>query len=85
MTTMTKGNITISDIKIGDIQYEYEYDICVKSEVITLPIKNEYGFWTWKNKIISTGNIINYMVKDVDCSYGPKLYNYEAYKCNKII
>lgn len=37
--TLTNGNIIVEDIKIGDIQYEYNYGIGIKSEVITLPKK----------------------------------------------
>ena len=35
MGTPTNGNIIVEDIKIGDIQYEFNYDFGVKSKVIT--------------------------------------------------
>lgn len=31
--TYTKGNVIVEKIKIGDIHYEYEYGIGIKSEV----------------------------------------------------
>lgn len=34
--TMTKGNVVIESIKIGDIHYEYDYGCGVKVEVICL-------------------------------------------------
>ena len=33
--TLTKGNVIVENIKIGDIHYEYEYNLGIKCEVIT--------------------------------------------------
>ncbi len=78
--TFTKGNIIVEDIQIGDIHYEFEWGLGIKSEVITKPLRDEKGYWTWKSKNLNTGKIINYGVtEDLSC-YGPNLYNYEAYK-----
>lgn len=47
--TFTKGNIIVEDIKVGDIQYEFEYGMGIKSEVVTLPGKKDL-----KSKTIET-------------------------------
>jgi len=60
--TKTNGNIIIEDIKIGDIQYEYLYDYGIKSEVLTLPRKDNNGLWNWKNRNVNTNDEINYAV-----------------------
>jgi len=76
--TYTKGNIIVENIKIGDIHYEYHYNIGIKVEVISKPIKND-NKWSWQSKQISTGEIINYLVTEGLSHYGPNLYDYEAY------
>lgn len=78
--TLTKGNVIVEDIKIGDIHYEFEYGIGIKSEVVTLPVRNEKGYWTWKNKNMSSDNIIDYGVTEGMSHYSPNLYDYEAYQ-----
>ena len=82
--TLTKGNIVVEDIKIGDVQYEYEYGVGIKSTVITLPVRDDDGYWTWKNKQES-GSIINYGVREGFSHYAPNLYDYEAYQVNHMI
>ena len=82
--THTKGNIVIEEIKIGDIHYEFEYGTGIKSEVISLPIRDEDGLWEWKSKT-SSGKIINYAVHEKYSHYGPNLYDYEAYSGCEII
>lgn len=77
--TLTKGNIVVEDIKIGDIHYEFEYNIGMKLEVITLPEKNESGQWVWSSRNLKSGNIVNYLVTPGLEHYGPNLYDYEAY------
>lgn len=78
--TRTRGNVIVEDIKIGDIHYEYEGPLCIKSKVIISPFKNEDGNWTWKSKALSTGREINYIVNPNYTHYSSKLYNYEAYE-----
>ena len=85
--THTKGNVIVENIKIGDIHYEFEYGIGIKTEVITLPTfeQQEDGkLWTWKSKK-SDGSIINYAVHEKYSHYGPNLYDYEAYSGCKFI
>ncbi len=82
--THTKGNVIVENIKIGDTHYEYGMGICIKSEVISLPIRDEDGYWTWQNK----GNnerIIDYGVNEKYPHYSVNLYDYEAYKVNTTI
>lgn len=83
--TKTKGNIIIENIKIGDIHYEFDYGFGTKCEVLTLPIRSSNGKWEWKSKNLITGEEIDYLVTEGFEHYGPKLYDYEAYKINKWI
>jgi hypothetical protein len=78
--TRTKGNVIIEEINIGDIHYEYDMGIGIKSEVISKPILNEYGNWTWKSKNLNNGEEINYLVNPNYPHYSINLYDYEAYK-----
>jgi hypothetical protein len=78
----TKGNIIVEDIKIGDIHYEFAYGIGIQSEVITLPVRDNKGFWTWKSRNINTDREIKYGVHETMSQYGPNLYDYVAYAVN---
>jgi hypothetical protein len=80
MKTHTKGNVIVEDIKIGDIHYEFEYGFGIKSKVISLPVRDEKGYWTWKSENLKTQQIINYGVNEKYSHYGPNLYDYEAYQ-----
>jgi len=83
MKTLTKGNVIIEDIQIGDIHYEYEYNICIKSEVISLPILDEMCMYTWQSKSLKDGRIINYAVNtNYPSCYSLNLYDCEAYTVN---
>lgn len=77
--THTRGNVIIENIKIGDIHYEFEYNMCIKSEVVTLPRLNEYEQYEWQSKQLSNDRIINYLVDPEYSHYSAKLYDYEAY------
>ena len=85
MKTYTKGNVIIEDIEIGDIHYEYGLGTGIKVEVITEPVFDEdKGGWRWKSKHLATGKEINYFVNPKYSSYGPNLYDYEAYRGIKL-
>jgi len=77
--TRTKGNVIIENIKIGDIHYEFEYGTGIKCEVISLPQRDENGYWTWKSKNLNTDRIIDYVVNEKYTHYGPNIYDYVAY------
>jgi len=79
--TLTKGNIVVEEIKVGDIHYEFEYGMGVKLEVLTLPVL-ENDSWTWKSKNVRTGEEVLYTVVKGFEHYGPNLYDYEAYTVN---
>lgn len=79
MTTRTKGNIIVENIKVGDIHYEFECGIGVKCEVIPLPIRDNSGYWTWKSKSLNTRKEINYGVREGMEHYSSNLYDYVAY------
>ena len=81
----TRGNVIVNEIKIGDIHYEYDYNMCIKSEVISLPERDEDGYWSWQSKHATTGNIIDYGVSEGMTHYSSKLYDHEAYKGCKMI
>jgi hypothetical protein len=76
---LTKGNVLVNEIKIGDIHYEFGYGIGMKVEVLTLPERSEEGYWTWKSRNVLTEHEISYGVSEGMAHYGPNLYDYEAY------
>ncbi len=82
--TMTKGNIIVQNLKIGDITYEFEHGMGVKSEVITKPEWDGKGY-KWKSKNTKTDDVIDYYVSHGLSHYGPNLYDNEAYKGVKYI
>ena len=79
MRTFTKGNVIVEDIKVGDIHYEFDYNLAVKVEVLTLPKQDKDGLWEWKSKNVKSGKIVDYAVNGKYSHYGPNLYDYEAY------
>lgn len=83
--TYTKGNVIVEDIKIGDIHYEYDLGLGIKVEVISLPVRSEDGYWTWKSKQVSTGREITYGVRDGFSHYALNLYDYEAYSVKSLL
>lgn len=80
MATYTKGNVIVEDIKIGDIHYEFEWGVGIKCVVVSLPSRDEEGYWSWQSKNTKTNKIIDYGVNEKYSHYGPNLYDYEAYK-----
>jgi hypothetical protein len=85
MKTYTKGSVIVEEIKVGDIHYEYEYGMGIKSEVMTLPILNESGQYEWKSRNVNTDKVIDYLVDPKYSHYSVNLYDYEAYKVNTYI
>lgn len=85
METHTRGNVIVEKIKIGDIHYEYDCNVGIKMEVITKPKLNKDNQYEWESKIISNGNIINYLVDPKYSHYSAKLYDHEAYTVNVLI
>lgn len=82
MKTLTRGDVIVEEIKIGDIHYEFGYGCGIECEVISLPTRDEDGYWTWQSKNVNGGKIINYGVSETHSHYGPKLYTYKAYTVN---
>ena len=85
MKTYTKGNVIVEEIKVGDIHYEYEWNVGVKCEVITLLKLNDSGQYEWKSRNLNSGKIIDYLVDPKYSHYSSNLYDYEAYKVNVYI
>jgi len=77
---MTKGNVIVENIKIGDIHYEFELAYGCESEVISLPVRSDDGYWTWQSKNLLSGKVIKYGVREGMEHYGPNLYDYKAYQ-----
>lgn len=77
--TLTKGNIVVEDIKIGDIHFQFEYNAGLKCKVLTLPVRDGKGVWRWRSQNLKTGQLIEYMVTEGLSHYSPNLYDYEAY------
>lgn len=77
--THTRGNVIVEDIKVGDTHYEFEYGHCIKSHVISLPVRSEDGYWTWQSKHDLSDRIIDYGVREGMAHYSAKLYDHEAY------
>lgn len=80
----TRGNIIVNHLKVGDIHYEYDYGRFIKSRVLTEPLRNEEGYWTWKAQhILPSGEdgmrVIQYGVHENYTHYASKLYDHEAY------
>lgn len=76
----TKGNVKINEIKVGDVHYEYEYGVGIKSVVKTLPQwDSERGIWFWESECCETGNTIPYAQNPDYSHYGINLYDYPAY------
>lgn len=83
MDVLTKGNVIVNNIKIGDIHYEFEYNCGIKVKVVSLPERSVDGYWTWKSEKLSTGEIINYGVREGMSHYAPNLYDHEAYQVGR--
>ena len=81
MDILTKGDVIVNKIKIGDIQYEFEYGCCIRSRVIKEPTfgKNS-GRWYWQNENAMTGDVIKYSVDPSFPQYAPNIYTSEVYK-----
>ena len=85
METRTKGNVIVENIKVGDIHYEFEYGMGIKCKVVTLPIRDDGGSWTWKSKNLTTDGEINYRVTEGMEHYSSNLYNYNAYRVKSFV
>jgi hypothetical protein len=80
MDILTKGNVIVNKIKVGDIHWEYDWGSCIKSTVITKPEINKDGNWIWESKEAVTGKTINYLVNpNYPSCYAVNLYDYPAY------
>ena len=78
--TLTKGNIIIEDIRVGDIIYEYETSLGlgIKSILIEEPVLDG-EVWRFKTKIQSNGKIINYSQSKNYPHYGLNIYSSPVY------
>lgn len=78
--TLTKGNIIIEEIKVGDLHFEYELGLGMKLEVLTKPELNDEGNFVWNSKNLTSGRIVNYELNPkYPACYSVNLYDYEAY------
>lgn len=78
---LTKGDVIINKIKVGDIHYEFEYNSYIKTEVIEAPVRNDDGVWYWKSKKCNNPDvIINYGQAENPYGHGLNLYTCEVYQ-----
>jgi len=77
--THTKGNVIVEEIEVGDIHYEYNLGLGIKTEVLTKPKLDEGGNWIWKSKNVNSDKEIDYLVNPKYLHYSANLYDYEAY------
>ena len=86
---MTKGDVTVEEIKVGDIHYEFGYGFGIEVEVIELPVfeMREDGdtYASWKSRKKNSDQIIEYGVSEKYSHYGPNLYTYKAYEVSRWI
>ena len=83
--TLTKGNVIVEEIKVGDIHYEYDLGVGIKCKVVSLPKKNKDGNWEWQSENVNSGETINYMVNPKYPHYSVNLYDYEAYQVKSYV
>jgi len=82
MDVLTKGDVIVNKLKIGDIIYEYDMGLGIRSEVTSLPIRDEEGLWSWDCKSTTSGEHVGYAVNENYPHYSPNIYTYEAYQVN---
>ena len=80
MDVLTKGNVVVNKIKVGDIHYEFEYNCGIKVRIISEPKRDENGYWSWQSVNLKTGKMIDYGVSEGMSHYSSNLYDYEAYE-----
>jgi len=78
MKTMTKGNVIIEELKIGDTIYEYNTGLHCESIVMNLPVL-EGDIYSWYAKEKTTNRIIHYKQNVKYPHYGLNIYTYPAY------
>lgn len=75
---MTRGDVIIEEIKIGDIHYEFDYGCVCVSKVISKPVLKD-GVYSWESENTLTGEVIKYAQNTKYPHYGLKLYTHMAY------
>ena len=41
---LTRGDVVVNEIKVGDVTYEYDYGMEIKSSVISKPQRDSDGY-----------------------------------------
>ena len=82
---LTKGNVKVNEIEIGDILYEFEYGLGIESKVLTKPELTEDGNYQWISENVKTKKEITYVVNPEYPHYAPNLYNNKAYNVKEWI
>jgi hypothetical protein len=78
---LTKGDVIVDQIKIGDVHYEFEYNFGIETRVLTMPMNDGTGYWTWTAENVRIpGKIITYGVREGMAHYAPNIYTYKAYR-----
>lgn len=76
---LTKGDIDVRTLEIGDVIYEHAYGVCIKSTVVTKPELDQESRcmnWTTKRK---DGTIMNYSHNIDYPHYSVNIYRENVY------
>ena len=76
----TKGNIEVEKIKIGDIHYDFQGKFIREVRVLSLPKRDDTGFWSWESIGVKNEEVYQYSVNESLPQEGPNLYDYIAYE-----
>lgn len=71
---LTRGDVQVNDIEVGDTLYELDMGRVITSVVKTSPERDSEGEWRWISVNILTGRDIHYLVSEKYPEYAPKLY-----------
>ncbi len=82
MSTKTKGNVIVEQIKVGDVHFEVDLRTQIKVTVLTKPEQNETGNWIW-NSETEKGKEVPYLVNPKYLSFSPELYDYNPKEFRK--
>jgi hypothetical protein len=68
------GQVAVNRLQPGDRFTEWAYGIRMDCQVLTKPQRDGSGSWTWKAKLLSNGETVDYCVTEGYQHYGPELF-----------
>ena len=69
----TKAGLDLKTLEVGDQTIETEYGSSIVCEVLTKPVRNEEGQWTWKAMNVENSEEIDYLCTEGYAHYGPNV------------